>query len=257
MNPRKLAIYIKNALEENLDLVPELDSGKASAEQLRDFCRNLRIAGIGDLLLHARSMRFRLRLSYSGRVFLHAWKRMPEVRELSFSEAAASMMDAMAAGDFDSAREIAAGSRRTWFQGEEYEEEFLFHDVIAQLELLGGPRSLIDEELARWEAALAGSPDPRLAVCQALAKGDAEAFDASLRTFLQEREQEYEALFADGALAPEDAMTEGKLSIVGVALARIADRHGLAIAPDYVHVPSLTRDRTPLGLSPDAWRAGG
>lgn len=256
MNPRKLAIYIKNALEENLDLVPELDSGKASPEQLRDFCRNLRIAGIGDLLLHARSMRFRSRLYCSGRVFLHAVERMPELREAPFSEAAA-MMDAMAAGDFESAREIAAGTRRTWCAGEEYEEEFLFYDVIAQMELLGGPGSLIDEELARWEVALQGSTDARLAVCQALAHGDGEGFDAALRIFLKEREQEYEGLFEEGMLAPEDAMTEGKLSIVGVALARIADRHGLAIAADYVHVPSLTRDRTPLDWHPDAWRAGG
>jgi hypothetical protein len=252
MKPHKLAIYARNAIGENLDLLPALDHSKASAEDFRLFCANLRLAAIADLLLTGKPGTFRLRLHWSGRAFLHGLQRLGKLRAAPFSEAT-PFIDALAAGDLDTAREIAGKTRRRWCQGEEYEEEFLFHEVLAQLEL-GAERASLDKLLERWEAALQGSSDPRLAICRALVRSDAKGFSPALRAYLKARKAELDASAYDGQLSPELAMTEGRVSLVGVALARIADRRGLAIASEYLHVPALARDQARLAWRPDAWR---
>ena len=62
--------------------------------------------------------------------------------------------DAIAAADFDGARAIAVASRRTWRQGEEYQEDFLFVDFVMKHFFLGAPDAECQQTLELHEQVL-------------------------------------------------------------------------------------------------------
>ncbi len=248
-----LAVYVENALDANEEALARLSLGVPAMKALLDFCWNYRVAGIGFLLLSGTSDEFRRRLHQSGRAYAYFLPLLPEAAKLG--SRSVPFFDAIAAGDLDTAGEIARHQRHTWAQGEEYEEDFLFFEYLMRRFFLDATEAACGALLDRWEVALQGSKDPRLDVCRALQVHDADAFDAGLEAFLAERAAKYDRLIDRELLSGAEADTETKLSVEGLALVRLAGRAGVPTKDDYPGVPSIARDDTPLALPLDSWRS--
>ncbi|MFP2928403.1 Imm49 family immunity protein [Pyxidicoccus sp. 3LG] len=248
-----LPVFVQNALTDNEELLPELLEGEGTWESVLTFCQNLRIAGIGLLFLAGTSERFLTCLHHSGRAFAHFLEGMEDGAKLTSQ--CMPFFDAVAAGDDEGATQVARHSRRTWVQGSEYEEDFLFVEFLMQHFFLGTSQQEDTALLKRYEAALQGSDDCRLALCGALLEGDARAFEDSLERFLAERRDDMEDAEESGRLAAEVLATEGHLSVEGLALVRLAARKRIATREDYLHVPSVARRPISQQPAPEAWRS--
>lgn len=247
-----LAIFVDNALADNAKLLPRVASASPRLRDVLTFCANFRMAGIGALFLTGEGTEFRTQLSKSGRAFVR-YLGCPGV-ELPLLSQAQPFFDAVAAGDVDGARQIATLLRRDWGRGEEYEEDFLFPEYLMQRFFLGADPAARVALLDRWEAALQGSEDLRLPVCRALEGADADDFESSLALLLREERNDLDELHDLGPLAPEVAATERHLSVLGLAMARLAEAAGLSVATEYPGVPSSARDGGAIVFAADAWR---
>ncbi|MBN1208015.1 MAG: immunity 49 family protein [Myxococcaceae bacterium] len=253
MTSQFLPVFVSNALAENQEeLLPEVLSNRCTLRAILTFCQNFRIAGIGEFFLTANPRELHLRLHQSGRAFAHFLSRADD--SLKRTSRSLPFFDALSAWDLEGAALIARHSRRTWVQGEEYEEDFLFVEFLMQHLFLRASATDCKALLARYEKALQDADDIRLELCRALLENDEEAFGQSLERFLSERNDHYEALAQEDGIPEELRFTEGMLSVEGLALVRLADARGLATEEDYLHIPSIAREKPPGGLSPDAWR---
>lgn len=247
-----LPVIIKNALQLNQELLPRLLSGEPNAKRVLAFCRNMRIAAIGSLLLTGRSTHFFFYLPQSGRAFAHflahAGGTAPRLSQCD------PFFDAVGSGDFETAAEIARRSRRPWMQGEEYEEDFLFVDFLMQHFFLDAPVSTCEELLARYERALQGAEDIRLDICKALLGADSEAFNAALMQYLSDRKDAQEKRRETMVIPEEENATGSHFSVEGLALVRLAERTGLETEEEYLFIPSIARGASPHALKPDAWK---
>ncbi|WP_163780211.1 Imm49 family immunity protein [Myxococcus vastator] len=254
MASRFLPAVIENALDDNRALRRVLVRGAGRARHILTFCGNCRIAGIGALFLTGTSEPFLHRLHQSGRAFAHYLRNVgnADVR-LSLSR---PLFDAVGAGDFDGAALIAQHARRTWAQGEEYEEDFLFIEFLIQHGVLGAPVADCEDLLARYERALRGAEDLRLDVCRALLQANSEVFNQALALFLSDRKDRLEAQ-AETTTFPEELLaTEWNFSLEGLVLARLAERNGLETEEDYLHIPSLARAPARTRPGEDSWMEG-
>ncbi len=250
-----LPVYVQNALEDNESLLPAVASARPALKGVLTFCANHRIAGIGALLLTGDGTELRTRLSKSGRAFAR-YLSCPGV-EVPLLSQALPFFDAVAAGDLDGARQIATRLRCDWARGEEYEEDHLFSEYLMRRFFLGADSNSRAALLDRWEAALQGSEDLRLPVCRALEGTDSDAFESAFGPLLAQQRADLAELVELGALEPEAAATERHLSVVGLALTRLAEAAGLAVASEYPGIPSLARDGGPIAFSDDSWRSIG
>ena len=245
-----LPVHIQNALEDNLELLPRIRAG-APQRKVLTFCQNFRVAGIGKLFLDGSPDSFRFHLHQSGRAFAHFLAHAPQ--ESLIASKALPFFDAFAVEDFQGAEEIAQRSRRTWAQGKEYEEDFLFVEFCMQHACLGASRPTLEALLERYEKALEGSEDFRLEVCRALLDAREDAFNAAMEQHLEARSDEWAELEDNGSISPEAMLTEGRFSVEGLGLVRMAERQGIATEPDYLHIPSLARKGRPPAFDARSW----
>jgi hypothetical protein len=148
---------------------------------------------------------------------------------------ASAFLDAIAAGDFATADEIARRSTHVWTESDEYEEDFLFYEFLMVHAAPGAPVGEATKLLDRWEKCLAGTDDTRLPVCRALIEADRDAFDRALIDYLDAREREQREQLP--MLEPEAAATEASVSIEGLGLRQIAARRGLAPLAEHAQMP--------------------
>ncbi len=173
-----LPVYEKGFLNDNQELLPALLERRHGARLALAVCTNWRRAAIAVLLQSGRADQFHRRLQRSGSAFLHFIRGTPpSSTRLTDS---APFLDAIAAGDFATADDIARHSNHRWIEDEEYEEDFLFYEFLMTHALPGAPADPANAILDRWDACLAGTDDQRLPVCHAMVGKDAAAFDAAL-----------------------------------------------------------------------------
>lgn len=253
MNSEYLPVFVSNALNENLQWMSRMSAGQADRKRVLAFCRNFRIAGIGDLLLRGLPGEFPLRLHQSARAYADHLRRTDEAGQRTGQSP--PFFDAVAAGDLEGAGEIARHAKHAWTRGVEYEEDFLFVEFLMQCFFLGADLLVGERLLGRYEQALQGAEDVRLEVCRALLNKDADSFNETLQHFLSEQRDRFERLAHQGTLAPELLATEGKVCVEGVALVRLAELLELETEEDYLLVPSVTREPVALRFRADAWRS--
>jgi hypothetical protein len=228
-----------NALYDGADLFPVILGGTANLRETLRFCKSLRRRAICDLLALGSAARLHLYLHKSGRAFLQFLQRASDDDKVT--SRADPFFDAISALDLDCARDQSRASRHTWNATLEYEDDFLYVRFLMARFFLDAPPVDLQAILARYEAVVDGAPDPRLSVCKAFLIGDAEQFDAGLTELLDAREAQLKKLHGRGGTSDEEMATEGKISIEGLALTRLADLLGLATRTDYLFVPSLAR----------------
>ncbi|MFY2561078.1 Imm49 family immunity protein [Corallococcus terminator] len=246
-----LPVYVHNALGDASELLPDLRGGKASWRQALDFCGSLRLAGIGSLFLDGDSEGLLTRLAQSGRAFAFALSKLDDGSKRTSQ--CLPFFDAVAAGDFEGATRVARQARRHWAQGEEYEEDFLFVELLMQRFFLEAERSSCEALLVRYEQALQGTEDVRWGLVKALLEEDGAAFGAALSLYLSERRDRIQRQVKKERMPPELAVTEGYFSVEGLALVRLAERVGLETDEDYLHIPSTAREPLPASFREDSW----
>jgi hypothetical protein len=149
------------------------------------------------------------------------------------------VLDAIAAADFGSARQIVALSLREWLRGHEYEDDFCYAQIIHGLILVPTDVSRLDELFERFERVLDGRADARLDVARALAHRDLAAFEPAFEALLAQRTSQIEAEKARNRIEEPGMMTERRVYVEGLALLQIATRLKFSVQPEYAYCPSL------------------
>ncbi|KFA87980.1 Imm49 family immunity protein, partial [Archangium violaceum] len=149
--------------------------------------------------------------------------------------------DAIAAGQWKLARQIAALSPTTWWKGHEYEDDFAYafflHTFIRQ-DPADAPA--LQGALAQYEQVLGGQSDPRLDLCKALYSKDQAAFLGAFPTLLGEYERKMQKLQStrdyDYTYEPNR-----HVMIEGLALLKLAESVGFETEAEYPLCPSVAR----------------
>ncbi|NOK02200.1 MULTISPECIES: immunity 49 family protein [Myxococcus] len=206
----------------------------------------LRIAAISTLLVEADTPAFRrcLRQSAAARrdLLVEAQARSDATPgRFACASRTEPLFDALAAGEAGLAQEIARHSPRQWSEKDEFEDDFRYADFLHEL-LLAGTQGLsagAERALSAFQQCSADTGSTRLAVCEALASADQDAFDVSLEELLVERARE----FKDAGVPsnPERFQTERHIFVEGLALLRLAEGRQLRTHPEYRMLPRLAR----------------
>jgi hypothetical protein len=150
-------------------------------------------------------------------------------------------LDAVAAADFRTAREIAALSPRQWLQGHEYEDDFCFAQILHELITVPTDTARLAEFFTRFERVLDGQPEARLDVTRALAARDQAEFDQAFERLIAQRTRQIEHDQARQRIEEPVMIAERSIFIEGLALLQIATRLGLVTQDDYAYCPSIAR----------------
>jgi len=211
-----------------------------------EAAENLRAHAILRILIDANRDGFSNDLVMSGharRAFLRRCALQKYTDPFLSLSRSGSILDAIAGDDLALADELVRLSPTVWRRGDEYEEDFCHHRFLG-LCLTRAPPAECDAVLSRFEH-VAGDEDPRLAVCRALQRKNAPAFENAFQGLLRAIEAE---IAEDKALASEDLTVAigTKVSIEGIALLKLARGTGLPISLEYPMCPALTLlPRTP------------
>ncbi len=164
--------------------------------------------------------------------------RRPEPLEPDHARRAsflAPALDAVAVAQFGLAAEIGRLSPSVWYEGLEYEEDFLYARFL--FGLLSGHTLDLEDVLDRHEAALRGVHDPRNAVGRALYLRDPVAFVEAFDEFVRVTADE----IAEARVSAYAFYDFQEVSVEGIALLQLADRLGLPTEREYRHCPSWAR----------------
>ncbi|MCY1040846.1 hypothetical protein OV208_05875 [Corallococcus sp. bb12-1] len=163
--------------------------------------------------------------------------------------------DALAAGDFPLAAEIAALAPAQPHPGMEDPVLFLYFDVIMSI-ARGEDTARQQEKLRALNAEKDLTLSFRYDASSALLHGD----DAGLALALEGMGGEHAAWFAElsvqDSIAPEDAQTQTFVFIEGLALARLASHLGMGDVLPQRFMPDVALS-APLASFDDPWRALG
>lgn len=152
------------------------------------------------------------------------------------------LLDAIAADDLDRARVIAALSAPEFRPEHEYEDDYCYAQLLAALiseQALDASRC--EALMLQLEAWLDGAGSVRLDLCRALLQRDQSAFDDAFAGLLLEHEQSIETERARGQHEDDQVRAERLVLVEGLAILRLAVRHGLDTADDYNYCPALAR----------------
>ena len=150
-------------------------------------------------------------------------------------------LDAVAAADFTSAREIAALSPREWLRGHEYEDDYCYAQIVHRLIQVPTDLTRLEPFFARFEQVLDGQSDARLDVSRAIARRDQSAFDDAFDALIAQRSRQIEVEKERSKIEEPIMMANRQVYVEGLALLQIASRLSLATEPDYSYCPSLAR----------------
>lgn len=159
------------------------------------------------------------------------------------------LVDAISAGDFETALTIADLSPREFLQGHEYEDDYCFgqmlHILVSRTEDTESFISITD----RFEKYLGDDADARLGLCIALYNQDQKQFDESFDEFLNERSERIESDKARGQIESSTVVAIRTVYVDGLAVLRLADRANIRTQAEYLYCPSFAR-QLPSGAFP-------
>jgi len=154
-------------------------------------------------------------------------------------------VDAVAAADFATARQITGLSPVTWLQGHEYEDDFCYAQVLHGLIAAQPDTAHMQSLFERFASALDGRLDARLDVAKAIFARNQADFDAGIEALIAQHTASVEADKARNKIEEPVMMAERQVYVEGLAFLRITERLGLTLQAEYLYLPSLAR--VPMG----------
>lgn len=151
------------------------------------------------------------------------------------------LLDAIAAGDFELARDIARLAPAAWRDQHEYEDDYCYAQLLHRLIQEAVPEQELTPLLEQFETFLQGGFDARLDVCKALAAASQADFDEAFEALLDAFELRIEANKQRGQLEEPQVLAQREIYVEGLALLRIAERRGMQTNDEYRFCPSLAR----------------
>lgn len=223
------------------------------AEQLGaltiEVCPKLRAAAIIVLLTKADSDAFFHNLIRSAKCRVVYLQRLAKAGIVQDHHQASGrvepFLDAVAADDFVSARQIVALSLTDWMQGHEYEDDFCYAQILHGLITIPRDEPRLQTLFERFENALSGQPDARLGMTKVLAGGKKNDFDEAFEGLLAQRALHIEVEKARHKMEDPQVIAERQVYVEGLAILRIADRLGFVTQSEYRFCPSIAR--VPMG----------
>lgn len=219
-----------------------------------NVCAKLRAAAIVSLLARSDAVAYAHNLVRSGRCrasYLQRIRASGRAQYHGASGRVSPFYDAVAAGDFSLARQIAALSPREWQQGQEYEDDWcqaqIAHSILQPLV----DSTHVQGLLLRWERVLDGEDEPRLPVLRALAQRDAGAFDGAFEGLLTHREEAIAAERARARIEEPVMLASREVFVDGLAFLRMATQLGLPTQHEYRGCPSMARQTLQTALPPE------
>lgn len=151
------------------------------------------------------------------------------------------LLDAIAAADFATARQIVALSPREWLQGHEYEDDFCYAQLLHCLLSVPPDTGRLQQLFERFAKVLDGQDEPRFAVMKALVDRDQAGFDAAFEALLVARTAAIEAEKARKKIEEPAMIAERQVYVEGLALLQIATRLKILTENEYIYCPSMAR----------------
>jgi hypothetical protein len=236
MSSRFLPIVIKNAIFALPRVVQVIQRQATPLHRALDFCTEYRRRGIAELLLNARADVFLQNLQCSGTAF--AFYLAQTADENKTASKCLPLFDAIASGDDATAKRISQLAATDWHKDDEYEDDFLYAHLLMGKFYLMTPHDQLVAMLTRYQALLDGADDPRFVIIKALVLGDDSEFAAGLETLLAARRDDYASGIDADQIDEEEASTEGKVFVEGIALVKLAMRMQLKTQRRYLFIPS-------------------
>jgi hypothetical protein len=192
--------------------------------------------GSTDLFLHNLMRASRTQKWYLTRV------RREKFNDLFFAASGrvAPLLDAIAANDFDTARDLAAMSAPTLQLGE-YEDDHHYGKALHALVQDPPDLSSASQALDAMEVFLAGESSPRLEVSRSVISSDQAAFERAFEAFLRAFADSIDKARKRFQLEDGVVLALREVSVEGLALLRLAEHQGLTTEREYPYCPSLAR----------------
>jgi hypothetical protein len=150
-----------------------------------------------------------------------------------------AICDALAAGDFNLAHQIAELSPDDWVQNGEYEDDYCFSRFLHLAAMGRAGQEDAVMLLQRFETALSGEPNVRLDLCRALDAREQAAFDSAFEAYIEGHSRHLEE--DSGRMEDTHVVAERHIFVEGLAMLRLAERMGLQTQPEYKYCPALAR----------------
>lgn len=150
-------------------------------------------------------------------------------------------LDAVAAADFITARQIVALSRRDWLQGHEYQDDYCYAQIVYGLITVPTDLTRLEALFTQYQQALDGQADARLDVTRAIARRNQAEFDVAFEALLAQHAVHIEAEKARKRIEEPGTIAARQVYVEGLALLQIATRLKFATQREYAYCPSLAR----------------
>jgi len=210
-----------------------------------DVAAKLRAAAIISLLSKGQSDGFCHNLMRSARCRVRYLERLRAAGVTDDHHQASArigpFLDAVAAADFTTARQIVALSRRDWLQGHEYQDDYCYAQIVHGLITVPTDLTRLEALFTQYEQRLDGQADARLGVTRAIARRDQAGFDTAFEALLAQRAAYIEAEQARKRIEEPATLAERQVYVEGLALLQIATRLKFTTQREYAYCPSLAR----------------
>lgn len=149
------------------------------------------------------------------------------------------LLDSIAAGNFELAQQISELSPSEWLKGHEYEDDYCYAQIIQRLIQTEINQNDIFPFLIQFESYLNDESNTRFDICRALVNFERVAFEKAFENLLEERELQITMDKGAGQMEDPQIIAKRHVFIEGLALLRIAKKHGLILQGEYSCCPSI------------------
>jgi len=234
---------LRSILQDQLTALADIQASQRG-DACESLCSYFRTTGVAALLFDLDVDEFHHMLIRSGltRVYL--------LQNTSDDEKAASrycritrsngLFDAVAAGQFETARRIVSLSPAKWNRRLEYEDDYCYIRFLH--ETVWNAKPMVREEvLNRFADVVADDTVSRCDVCRALLDKDDEAFDGAFSNILDDWAAEIE--FQSKSISRDEVefAAAQHVFVEGLALLRIAEGEGIETLDEYPYCPHEAR----------------
>lgn len=150
-----------------------------------------------------------------------------------------AFFDTLAAGNFDLARRIDTVSHQKWFSKGEYEDDYCFTKFFHLMIQKNTDRDELVALVDRFEKSLEGATNPKLDVCHAFMANDQKILEEAFHDLIEAHDSYLAQEKERGQMEDPHIVAQRSIYVEGLAIIRIAERHGLKLQTEFKFCPQL------------------